>query len=55
MDTHGDYGPTQARIPMLNGILLLEYRIYGKPNVFRWIIRLIYLSIYFIGKILDEL
>ena len=46
-------GPTQARIPMLNGILLLQSRIYGKPNVFRWIIRLIYLSIYFIGQIWD--
>ena len=44
-------GPTQARIPMLNGILLLQSRIYGKPNVFGWIIRLIYLSIYFIGLI----
>ena len=43
METHGDYGATQARIPMLNGILLLQYPIYGKPNVFGWIIRLIYL------------
>ena len=47
--------PPQARIPMLNGILLLQYQIYGKPNVFGWIIRLIYFSIYFIGRILDEL
>ena len=44
----------QARIPMLNGILLLQSRIYGKPNVSGWIIRLIYLSIY-IGIIWDEL
>ena len=46
--------PTQARIHMLNGIFLLQIWIYGKPNVFGWIIRLIYLSIYFIGWILDE-
>ena len=26
-------GPTQARIPMLNGIHLLQSQIYGKPNV----------------------
>ena len=26
-------GPTQARIPMLNGILLLQSRMYGNPNV----------------------
>ena len=47
-------GPTQARIPMLNGILLLQYRIYGKPNVFGLIIRLILFCIYFIGIIWDE-
>ena len=34
-------GPTKARIPMLNGTLLFQYRIYGKPDVFAWIIRLI--------------
>ena len=28
-----DVGPTQARIPMLNDIHLLQYQIYGKPNV----------------------
>ena len=27
-------GSTQARIPMLNGILLLQSRIYGNNNVF---------------------
>ena len=48
-------GPTLARIPMLNRIFLLQIRIYGKPNVFGWIIRLIYLSIYFIGLIWDDL
>ena len=37
--------PTQARITMLNGILLLQSPIYGRPNVFGPIIRLIYLSI----------
>ena len=47
-------GPTQARIPMLNDILLLQSRIYGKTNVFGWIIRLIYLYIYFIGIILYQ-
>ena len=47
-------GPTQARTPMLNGILILQSRIYGKPNVFQWIIRLIYFSIYLIGLIWDE-
>ena len=26
-------GPTQARIPMLNVIHLLQSQIYGKPNV----------------------
>ena len=26
-------GPTQARIPMLNGIHLFQSQIYGKPNV----------------------
>ena len=26
-------GPTLARIPMLNGIFLLQIQIYGKPNV----------------------
>ena len=25
--------PTQARIPMLNGIHLLQSQIYGNPNV----------------------
>ena len=55
METHGYYGANQARIPMLNGILLLQSRIYGKPNVFGWIIRLIYLYIYFIGRIWYEL
>ena len=44
-------GPTQARIPMLNDILLLQFRIYEKNNVFGWIKRLKYLSIYFIGRI----
>ena len=39
-------GPTQDRIHMLNGILLLQSRTYGKPNVFGWIIRLVYLSIH---------
>ena len=34
---------TQVSIPMLNGILILQIRIYGKLNVFVWIIRLIYL------------
>ena len=33
MDTYGDYGPTQARIRMLNGIQLLQSQIYGKPDV----------------------
>ena len=47
-------GPTQTRIPMLNGILLLQSRIYRKPNAFGWIIRLIYLSICFIDIIWDE-
>ena len=46
-------GPTQARIPMLNGILLLQSRIYENPNVFGWIIRFIYLCIYLIGLIWD--
>ena len=46
---------TQARILMLNGILLLQSRIYEKANIFGWIIRLIYFSIYFIGRIWDEL
>ena len=48
-------GLTQARIPMLNAIVLLQFQIYGNPNVFGWIIRLIYLSIYLIGIIWDEL
>ena len=40
LNGHGEWrhmetmGPTQARIPMLNGILLLQSRINGKPNVF---------------------
>ena len=28
-----DVGPTLARIPMLNGIHLLQSQIFGKPNV----------------------
>ena len=51
MDT---MGPTLARIPRLNGIFVLKITIYGKPNVFGWIIRSKYLSIYFIGLIWDE-
>ena len=47
-------GPTQARIPILNGILLLQSRICGKPNDFGWIIRLINLYIYFIGLVWEE-
>ena len=35
-------GPTLARIPMLNGIFLLQIRIYGKPNVFGWITNIIF-------------
>ena len=27
-------GPTQAKIPILNGILLLQFRIYGNPKVY---------------------
>ena len=48
-------GPTLARIPMLSGIFLLQIQIYGKPNFFGWIIRLIYLYIYIIGRIWKEM
>ena len=33
MRTHGGCGPTLARIPILNGIHLLQSQIYGNPNV----------------------
>ena len=35
METHGDYGRTQARIYVPRGILLLQFRIHGKPK-FSW-------------------
>ena len=32
METHGYYGPTQARNIVPHGILLLQFRIHGKPK-----------------------
>ena len=34
METHGTMGPTQARIYVPHGILLLQFQIHGKPKGF---------------------
>ena len=48
-------GPTQARIYVSHGILLLQFRIHGKDNVLGCVIRLIHLDICIIGLILKEI